>query len=428
MFVNNLTGADTNSGQTAACAVATIARAVALARPGDTLVLTPTGRPYAESLRLHGRSGTPTAPLVVEGNGAVLTGLRPLPADQWQVRPDGLCFYPHPRRGARRPYLVEKGRPVAVADRPESLPPGAHCWTTNGLFFRPAAGATLADHALEGTLLDAGAHFSDVSYVTVRNLTCEYFSNDGFNVHGECRGLVFENIIGRHNGDDGFSVHEDVEAVVRGGWFHDNDYGIQDVNAARSFFHGVRVERNRKAGVHFSGGLHTLTDSVVRDHRTDAILITPNSAAHIGLSDDHPLARGLVALKNVRVQGAAVGVHAGAGATVAVTHCHVAGCARGVVADIHATIHMHWSVIESNTVAEVNIGPGARAALDHNRYKPGRMIWQGVPYGPEAWAAYRAASEQDAHSRSGPAPGSADPRVPPETAAPGKRVPGPTAL
>ena len=91
-------------------------------------------------------------------------------------------------------------------------------------------------------------------------------------MHGSCHSLFFENITGRNNGDDGFSVHEDGEVYVRAGEFYGNHYGIEDVNAARSFYNGIKVHNNA-VGVHFAGGNHSLVASTIYDNTEMNILI-----------------------------------------------------------------------------------------------------------------------------------------------------------
>ena len=45
-------------------------------------MLASTGTPYREAIALRALGGTPAEPIVVEGNGAVVTGLKPLAAQQ----------------------------------------------------------------------------------------------------------------------------------------------------------------------------------------------------------------------------------------------------------------------------------------------------------------------------------------------------------
>jgi len=75
-YVNNAAGDDANDGRSAETAFATLARAAAALKTSDRLIIANTGRPYYESLRLIHTGGTPARPMIVEGNGAVLSGLR----------------------------------------------------------------------------------------------------------------------------------------------------------------------------------------------------------------------------------------------------------------------------------------------------------------------------------------------------------------
>jgi len=397
VHVDNRTGSDENDGASAETPLATIREAVRRLAPGDVLTLANTGAPYRESIGLHGRAGKPGAPLVIEGNGAAISGLKPIPRDQWQEKEGGVFFFPAKSGGARRPYLVEDGQPTPAAKSLAELQPGQSFWAPEGVHFMPGPARTMDDHRLEGTLLSAGVAIANASCIVVRNLVCEYFSNDGVNVHGNCRGLLFENIECRWNGDDGFSVHEDVGAVVYGGHFHHNNFGIQDVNAARSVFHGVVVEDNRLVGVDFYGGFHSLVDAVVRNNAQGQVRVGPGSARHLGFADANPACMGLTYFKNVSICGGPVGLHVRKGARASVANCLVLGGATGVVVEEGAACHILKSVIADCAERELACS-SAEAHFDCNVYWPGRLSWAGSLYGPGAWADYRNASGQDAHS------------------------------
>ncbi len=396
--VNNRTGTTDGDGSTPATALATIRAAVSRAGAGDTVVLADTGIPYRESVVLSRRGGAPGRPLVIEGGGATVTGLKAISAEQWIAREDGTYFFSTQiRRGSLRPYLVENGVPVPTSARLAELAAGQCCWLAEGVYFRPAGGKTISDHALEGTLLAAGLAIRSGNYITVRNLTAEYFANDGFNVHGSCLGLRFENIVARYNGDDGFSVHEDVGAVVQKGWFHHNDYGIQDVNASRSMYNGIRSEKNRKIGVDLRGGFHSLVDSVVRNNAEGQIQVAANAAAHLGFADDNPLCTGVSYLKNVSASGGPWALRVGANGRASAAQCVFRGAGTGVVVDRTAVCHLVGCIVAYCETREVSTASAA-VGFDCNVYFPGRMSWLGESFGPAGWDRYRAASGQDANS------------------------------
>ena len=286
---------------------------------------------------------------------------------------------------------------MPTAPRRKELAPGQAYWAKEGAFFRPSAGRSVSDYALEGTLRASGVAVTSASYITVRNLTAEFFANDGFNAHGECRGLLFSNIVGRHNGDDGFSVHEDVGSVVHGGHFHGNDYGVQDVNASRSVYNGLLVEHNRIHGVDFYGGFHSLVDAVVRHNGKDQVRLSPGTARHLGLADDNPVCLGLAFVKNVVAHGGETSLHVMPKARGAVHHCVFATSNTGIVVEEGAVCHVTQSLVADCGVSELRCA-SEKALFDSNAYYPGRLTWLGRDFSPADWVAYREASGQDAHS------------------------------
>lgn len=85
LYVNNVAGDDGADGRRAEAAFRTIAKAVEMVTPGDTIHLTPTGTVYRESLLFHDKGGTPEARITVDGHGAWLTGADPCDAAGWQA-------------------------------------------------------------------------------------------------------------------------------------------------------------------------------------------------------------------------------------------------------------------------------------------------------------------------------------------------------
>ncbi len=82
--VNNLSGKDDNAGGSEKQAFRTLAQAVKAAKTSDTISIANTGEPYREPLALVRLGGTPSRPFVIEGNGAVISGLRKIDSDRWQ--------------------------------------------------------------------------------------------------------------------------------------------------------------------------------------------------------------------------------------------------------------------------------------------------------------------------------------------------------
>jgi len=76
---------------------------------------------------------------------------------------------------------------------------------------------------------------------------------------------------------------------------------------------GVLVENNRRHGVHFVGGFHSLVDSVCRENAMDQVRVDRGSAAHMRVAPDNPLLSTTVYLCNNILIGGRYGVAATAG-------------------------------------------------------------------------------------------------------------------
>jgi len=242
----------------------------------------------------------------------VLSGLSPVPASAWEPQGDDLYFFkcenamgnPLLMRGPVKENILN-----AYRSGPEALRGGEAIWRQRkGFYFRAEHGKTPADYDIHGTLVQgpvfhSGVFMDDKNFVTVENMTCECFANDGYNIHHFSHGLIFRNVTARYNGDDGFSVHEAVQAVVYHGDFHHNDFGIQDVNASQTSFFDCSVSSNRTCGIDLWGGMRILNKVTVRGNRCGQIRIRGAKADHIGLNADDPLTRGHAYLTDVTVEG-----------------------------------------------------------------------------------------------------------------------------
>ena len=342
-YVDNKTGDDVNDGRTPAHAFRTLRKASSILSPGDVLDIAP-GKIYRESLVLR-NGGTATAPIVIRGNGAVLSGLEPISDGSWTGGDDGLFFSANKACwGALSPRVVDQsGRLLTVAshrtvksERAKTLKPGEALWNAEGVWYRARKGESPVGLGLKGYFRESGVKIEDCSHIVIERLVVERFSNDGFNVHGSCHDLTFRQIEARWNGDDGFSVHEDVEACVRGGSFHHNGDGIADVHRSRTSYCDVTVEDNESFGVGFYGGIRCLRDSIVRNNGGNQIQIYRDKDHGNRPEDLSPLYDPVVCLDNVRVEGgrrATVGLLVGAGATVCAEGCVFCGVDIGLRLD-----------------------------------------------------------------------------------------------
>ena len=222
IHVNPTTGKDANDGRSAP--VKTIAYAIKLAQPGDTIHLAPAH--YRESAVFANKLGEPARPITLDGHGAVLDGAEPLNTADWQMTAPGLYRHDHllPMNPAilMRWFFVFDGRmnhmgrtckgPSAALKKPDELANGE--WTyvpdapitrenkdgkpwdgvpINGAFFIKIDPAkSLADYRIEAPLRSAGVQFDGhCEHIVVRNITSTHVYNDGFNIRGDQRALVF---------------------------------------------------------------------------------------------------------------------------------------------------------------------------------------------------------------------------------------------
>ncbi len=398
IFVDAARGDDQQDGLSPQTALRSIAAAMAKVQPGDTVSLG-AGQYFYESM-VFVRGGTPWRPITIEGNGATISGLAPVPADQWQDRGDGLFFQPDGTRvGALEPYLIDgDGRRLEGSRKPEELKVGQACWPAKGIYLRCAPGVTPAQLGLRGTYRPCGVTMTNISYVTIRNLNAEFFANDGFNMHGYCRGLHYENICGRHNGDDGFSNHEDVAAVVRGGHFHHNNYGIQDISVARSLYQGVLVEHNHRAGADFWGGFRSMEDSLVRDNAGGQVVIRSTLVATAGYEPDDPMAAGTLFLKNVVISGGPQGLVVMSNARATVQRCSILDAAIGASVLSGAALHLFHSLIRHPEGGHALLLQGGTLRANGNAYHPGAFRINDQDFPPTAFADFQSACGQDAQS------------------------------
>jgi hypothetical protein len=212
----------------------TIKAAVAAAKAGDTIRLKPNSGPYREELYVP-VSGTKESPITIDGGGNLITGFEPLTG--WkQVNGEWTCTLPV----AFPCVLTYKGERVRQ--------------DANGQFTR---WITLNDAKDTLTLKDGatpeGWEVSTRSFVVriqntsnhiYRNIRASGSMNDGFNLHGKGEGLVFENIEGFHNLDEGYSAHDDIQSEVNGGKFWGNDNGIGNVARSQTKFKNIDVWDN----------------------------------------------------------------------------------------------------------------------------------------------------------------------------------------
>jgi len=303
-------GSDQNDGIKAP--VKTIARAVKLAQPSDTIHLAPTT--YYEEVNLSGKVGLPGQPIVVDGHGAVIEGSEPVRAAVWESLGSGLFRKVKlmPQMNAAiigRWFFLWRGKmnamgrtskgPSAPLKKVEELQ--ADEWTyaeaEDAFYIQLPDGMGLNEaeirypaRANAVSLAGKGAH------LVVRNITGTHVYNDGFNVHGDQVDTLFENIRAIECGDDGFSAHGTAECRILGFTSIGNSTGLCDTVSSVTHYQDVFIHGCHAYDVFFIGDSpHSIENALI-----ESSAAYPLSVAQSG---DHPqggLSR--VRLKNVLIR------------------------------------------------------------------------------------------------------------------------------
>lgn len=192
-------------------ALYSLGEAAARLQPGDTLWIAPGSGPYREELFIRA-SGTPEAPIRIEGNGNEITGFDPLVFENGVARPP--VKYPF--------VLRHKGKRVPEATPGHFGATLVHNPSDNTLALNPGADS----EAWEISSRKFAVRIQDASHQIYREITASGSLNDGFNLHGRGEGLVFEKVTGCQNLDEGFSSHGTIQSLVRNSRFYENDNGM----------------------------------------------------------------------------------------------------------------------------------------------------------------------------------------------------------
>lgn len=348
-YVNNRTGSDDYDGlaplanaASKSGPFATIMQAVKKCAVGSIISIANTGLDYRESVQIEGyKKGRPGSPLVLEGNGATVSGLLPIPTVRWTLLKDDIYWTEN--RGAdgkplpmpnsnwlghyrHQGWFTEKqspeiffvdGKAASHVRELASIPVGGFFYDTQAsprrLYFRLPAGKSLKDPNIE-IPQNTGVYVSD-DYVVVRNMRSIYSQDDGFAGFWGV-GVVFENINGSFNCDQGFSMHGTSVSMIDGGLFERNGgCGICDVMSSTSIFRNVVVRDNMITGAMMKGFSHTFLNC----------RFSGNESAQVAADDG----TGLQMVNCLVVGDTANGVTA---ASLRMDHCTVVNCGIGVTA------------------------------------------------------------------------------------------------
>ena len=317
LALQNVAAADLHVGKD----VPTIAQAIKLAQPGDTIHLEP--KVYRDYAGFYGKKGEPGRPITLDGHGARLEGSDPIDPAKWtDVAPglfknDELLQRLDDAITGRWFFLFDgkmqlmgrtsKGR-SAPYKKPEELQPNE--WTfikgppradakplqTFGTFYiKLAPGQKLADANIFMPVRSAGVQFSgDNAHLIIKNLTATHPYNDGFNIHGDCRDCVFENIRAIECGDDGISAHESAQYRVDGFISIGNSTGICDTGTAQTSYTNIFLARNVGFDLYFlDEGRYSITNALVLSSAQNPFTTTGRATGDCRLMLENVLIRRL---------------------------------------------------------------------------------------------------------------------------------------
>jgi len=267
IFVSNTAGSDISTGRQPCSMpdksgpVRTITRALELARPGDRIVLENTGEPYRESITLMGvrHSGYALGDFVIEGNGAVLDGTRPVPAEAW-VHDRGSVFrFSPPWKACQQLFLQDRPAVRVLADpsagQPPELEPLQWCLYRGTIYFCAQGQKSPADYPLRYAHHRVGISVLWASRVEIRDLVVQGFQLDGINVHTSARHITLTGVVLRGNGRAGLCVGGNTLVSVRDSLIGDNgEAQMLALPYSETRFRNTRLLGNTAPAVVHQGG------------------------------------------------------------------------------------------------------------------------------------------------------------------------------
>jgi hypothetical protein len=160
-------------------------------------------------------------------------------------------------------------------------------------FIRIPAGQKLDQARIFAPMRSVGVGLGGANaHLVIRNITATHPYNDGFNIHGDCRDVVFENIRAIECGDDGISAHESAEYRVDGFVAIGNSTGITDTVAAKTTYRHVFLADNLAFDLYFlNDGRYSVSDAVVISTSAHALQVVGGKDQRSELRLDNVLIR-----------------------------------------------------------------------------------------------------------------------------------------
>jgi hypothetical protein len=300
----------------------TIHAAIKAAQPGDTIHLEP--KVYRDYAGFYLKKGEPGKPITLDGHGATLEGSDPIDPAKWREVSPGLFANDDLLPGLsdaaigrwfflfdgkmqlmgrtskgrsaslKKPQELQAGEWTFVKDASREKPPSKAIYGT--FYLKLGAGQTLAEAKVFAPMRSAGVQFGgDNAHLVIKNLTATHPYNDGFNIHGDCRDVVFENIRAIECGDDGISAHESAQYRVDGFISIGNSTGICDTGTAQTSYNRVFIADCIGFDLYFlDNGRYKLTNAVIFSKAQNPFTVTSREGQQCELEMDNVLFRRLV--------------------------------------------------------------------------------------------------------------------------------------
>jgi hypothetical protein len=300
----------------------TIHAAIKAAQPGDTIHLEP--KVYRDYAGFYLKKGEPGKPITLDGHGATLEGSDPIDPAKWREVSPGLFANDDLLPGLsdaaigrwfflfdgkmqlmgrtskgrsallKKPQELQAGEWTFVKDASREKPPSKAIYGT--FYLKLGAGQTLAEAKVFAPMRSAGVQFGgDNAHLVIKNLTASHPYNDGFNIHGDCRDVVFENIRAIECGDDGISAHESAQYRVDGFISIGNSTGICDTGTAQTSYNRVFIADCIGFDLYFlDNGSYKLTNAVIFSKAQNPFTVTSRDGQQCELQMDNVLFRRLV--------------------------------------------------------------------------------------------------------------------------------------
>lgn len=280
----------------------TIHHGIRAAKPGDTVHLAPVV--FKDSAVFFKTMGEPGKPITLDGHGATLDGGDPLTPEGWTETAPGLFRNDNmlPRLDdamIMRWFFLWDGKmnhmgrtskgPSAKLKAPEDLQPGE--WTFvkddtrkqpnsqqifGAFYLKLPPGQKLADANIVIPTRSAGVQMSsDNRHLVIRNVTATHVYNDGYNIHGHCEDVLFENIRAIECGDDGISAHETAQYRVEGFVSIGNSTGICDTGASQTSYNRVFIKDCLGHDLYFlDTGKYSVSNAIVISSASRALAVS----------------------------------------------------------------------------------------------------------------------------------------------------------